>query len=107
MSRLPPGRPIPVCPSAAAAPGPPTRISLRTFPCGPGVTGIPASPTNHVESTSNFLRGQTVMLNRRFALLVLLTLTGCEWLDSLTTAKFDNPVVGPPPPRVAMANEAE
>ncbi|MEX2288186.1 MAG: peptidyl-prolyl cis-trans isomerase [Planctomycetaceae bacterium] len=38
-------------------------------------------------------------------LAILLLLSGCEWLDKLSTVKVDNPVMGPPPPRVAMTDD--
>lgn len=46
------------------------------------------------------------------SLALLLCLPGCRWMekmsdafDNLTTVKVDNPVVGPPPPRLAMTDD--
>lgn len=31
-------------------------------------------------------------------------ITGCQWVEALTAHKVDDPVFGPPPPRMALAN---
>ena len=39
------------------------------------------------------------------SLALLTLLSGCEWLDKFNTVKVDNPVMGPPPPRIAMPDD--
>ena len=45
------------------------------------------------------------MRNASLMLLTALTLAGCEMPDLFNTVKVDNPVMGPPPPRIASADD--
>jgi hypothetical protein len=39
------------------------------------------------------------------AIFLLPVICGCGWLDQFKTVTADNPVMGPPPPRMAMSND--